>query len=128
MATKQANGLTKLDPKVWSDDIHRMICAQAEKKEADATSRAAKGVIDSIAARILQTMGDAAAAICGNAVLTRKSTSGAKAALTLTDGSKINWDDVTSVLVGNKTIMRADVATLYGGRSESISVEVKGTP
>lgn len=125
---KQANGLTKLDPKHWAADVNALICAQAEKKEADATSRQAKGIIDSLAAKILQTMGDAAAAICGNAVLTRKSTAGAKAALTLMDGSRISWDDVTSVLVGNRTVLRADIATLYGGRSESVSVEVKGAP
>lgn len=123
-----AGSIARLDPRVWKAEIQAYILAKATKKEADAASRAADSTIKAFVARALDAMKGAPAATCGSAVLTRKETSAANASITLRDGSKIAWSDVTSVLVGNHTIAAADVATIYGGRSGSTALEVAGTP
>ena len=100
--------------------------AKQTKKRADAEGRAADAVIKGTGAMLLEKMAGAPAAICGEMILTTKSTASADAALTLTDGSKILWKDVTMLVIGNKTVMTTEIQTLFGGRSGSTSVEVAG--
>lgn len=121
-------GLVKLDVKVWRDKVIALATAQITKREADAASRAADTTIKAVQAELLLAMNGAPAALCGHAVLTPKTTSDAKATLTLSDGSKLDWTAITSLLAGNRTIPAKDVLSLYGGRSGSTSIAVAGTP
>lgn len=120
--------IVRMDKKTWAARVGDYIIARATKKEADAASRAADTTIKALRGQIREAMGGNPTALCGNAVLTLKTTSAAEAALTLKDGSKLAWADVTAVVVGNRHIPRADVISLYGGRSASEDVECTGQP
>jgi len=128
-ATKQqANGLRRLDLRTYKSKVEDLIMAQQTKKEADAAARAADATIKAIVAELSEAMNGAPAALVGGAVLTVKQTSGAAAALTLKDGSKKLWADVTSVLIGNLTIRQNEIMTVFGGRGGSETINVTGTP
>jgi len=100
--------------------------AVERKKTADAESRAAESVVKQHRATLAAAMDGATTAICGHAVLTLSQTADQAAALTLTSGEKVLWSGVTSVLVGNRHIPMAEIQTLFGGRSGSLRLDVKG--
>lgn len=129
MAKQTPNGFTKLDPKVWRDDVNALVAAQATKREADAAARTADQAIKGLVAKFTKAMGEATAALCGGAVLTRKTRAGAEATLTTVDGERIPWADVASVTIGggNRVLKREEIAALFGGRGESIGLDVAGT-
>ena len=120
--------MTKLDRKTWATKLRDYMLAKATKKEADAASRGADSTIRAIRGELREAMGDSPVAICGQAVLTLKSTSPAEATITLCTGEKIAWAKVTGILIGNENIPAARVASLYGGRGGSEDVEISGTP
>ncbi len=120
--------LTKLDPKVYAEKARTLQEAKARKSALDSESRALESTIKALTAEFIAAMGTAPAALCGSAVITRKETKDAAASLTLINGSKVPWSNVTSLLIGNSTVPRDDVQSLYGGRSGSVSIEIAGTP
>lgn len=122
-----AGRTVKLSPKEYGEDVSNLAAAIATKREAEAAARAADGIVKALTARLLAAMGDAPAATCGHAVLTRKETKAAEAALTMTSGEKIAWQVVTSLVVGNRYIGREEVQSIYGGRGGSTGLSVAGT-
>lgn len=124
--TAKPSNILKLNPKTWEDKIKDYATARQTQKDSEAAARAAQGVRTPLRDEILFAMGDSPAAICGNIVLTVKRSAGAAAALTLTDGSKIPWASVTSLLVGNRTIPVSDIKTLFGGRDGSVDIDITG--
>ena len=121
-----APGLVRLDTGKFGDIVRDYAAAAARQKTAEAEARAAKQSAESLRGKLIAAMGDAPAALCGNAVLTRKQTAGAEPSLTLRGGDKLAWSAVSGLTVGNKYVAASDVATLYGGRSGSTSLTVAG--
>lgn len=124
--TAKPTSILKLPPKAWEAKIRDYAIARQTQKESEAAARAAGSVRTPLRDELLFAMGDSPAAICGDIVLTVKRSAGAAAALTLTDGSKVPWATVTSLLVGNRTIPVGDIKTLFGGRDGSVDVDVTG--
>ena len=122
----EPRGLVRLDKAEFGDTVRDYAAAAARQKAAEADARAAKQVADSLRGKLLLAMGDAPAAICGNAVLTVKQTAGAEAALTLKAGDKLAWSAVSGLTVGNRYVAADDIATIYGGRSGSTSLTCAG--
>ena len=122
----EPRGLVRLDKAEFGDTVRDYAAAAARQKVAEADARAAKQAADSLRGKLLLAMGDAPAAICGNAVLTVKQTAGAEAALTLKAGDKLAWSAVSGLTVGNRYVAADDIATIYGGRSGSTSLTCAG--
>lgn len=97
---------------------------QKEKqKEADA----AKRVADAAREKLLVLMGGAVAATCMTAVISVKSVDSVVAALTLEDGTRIDfYKDVKMLILSSGAINADKVATIYGGRKGNTSVDVAG--
>lgn len=126
--TLSAPAVTQLPPKTWKAKILAYLNAKRIKKEADAASRIQDQIIKQLKYELREAMQGAPVAQCGNALLSEKTTAGSPAALTLTDGSSIMFADVTSILVGNRTIERSQIAKIFGGREGSVDVTVAGNP
>ena len=123
----RANAIRRLPPALVPL-VRDYVNAVTRKKIADAEARSADSQAKAIRAKLLHAMGDAPAVAIGNAVLTTKAGSDSPSTLTLSDGSRILWSSVVSVLVGNRTIPAQEVTTLFGGRANPATVEVTGTP
>lgn len=122
-----AGRTVKLNAKEYGEDVSNLAAAIATKREAEAAARAADGTVKALTAKLLAAMGDAPAATCGHAVLTRKETKAAEAALTMTSGEKIAWAKVSGLTIGNSYVNVNDIRSIYGGRDGSSRVEVAGT-
>lgn len=123
--TEAANAdLIRLDNKKYGPLVAEYADNQAAKKKADADSRAADKIIKSARGQLLSAILPARAAVCGNRVLTVKDGTQVEAAITLRNGRRILWSDVSVILVGKERIGTDEVATLYGGRSSEPSIEV----
>lgn len=116
-------GLRRL-PKSMLPMILDYANAVAIKKEADAASDAAGNTIKAHKAKLLEAMDGSLSAICDQTVITRKDTKASEPTLTMRDGSKIKWADVTGLVVDGKKVPMSDVLKLYGGRDGSISLTV----
>ena len=125
VAIAKNSQIVRLDKSLMMD-IENLAKAKATKKAADAEARAADSVVKALTAKLSLAMGAAVSAVCGEVTLTRKAGTSAEAALTLTDGRKVPWTTVTSVLVGNQHIPAAEVKILFGGREGSVSIDVTG--
>jgi hypothetical protein len=126
LAAPVAPGLLKLDPRAWSDKLRAFAILAAEKRRLDAEARAADSVFKAARDEILGQLGDAPAAICGDMVITRKTTKAAPASLTLSNGQVVPWATVSGLTIGNAYVAASDVLRLYGGRDGSVSVSVDG--
>ncbi len=123
--TEAANAdLIRLDNKKYGPLVAEYSDNQQAKKKADADSRAADKIIKSARGQLLSAILPARAAVCGNRVLTVKDGTQVEAAITLRNGRRILWSDVSVILVGKERIGTDEVATLYGGRSSEPSIEV----
>jgi hypothetical protein len=119
--------LVRLNKDKYHDDVTNLANAKREKKAADAASRGAETVIKALTSKLMLAMNGAVSAVCGQAVLTVKPGVISPAALTLADGRKVPWASVVGVIVGNTTIPREYIKTLYGGREAGDSIDVTGT-
>ena len=125
-AETPAPSIVRIDAKLHGETVRDYAAATQRQKAAEAEGRAAKAAADALKGKLLALIGDAPAAICGNAVLTVKQTAGADAALTLKDGAKLAWSAVSGLTVGNQYVAASDVATIYGGRAGSVSLTCAG--
>ena len=126
LAAPVAPGLLKLDPLAWGDKIRKFAILAAEKRRLDAEARAADSVFKAARDELLGQLGDAPAALCGEMVLTRKTTKAAPASLTLANGQVVPWSTVSGLTIGNAYVSTTDVMKLYGGRDGSVAIEVAG--
>lgn len=118
--------LVRLDPTTWLPRLRDYVATASAKKQAKAAARAADKALQPIKAALLSALDGATAATCGNAVLTVKNSAAAEATLTLTDGSKLLFADVSGFTVGNRYIAAENVTAIFGGRAGSISIDVAG--
>ena len=118
--------LVRLDPTTWLPRLRDYVAAVSAKKQAEAAARAADKVLQPIKAQLLAALDGATAATCGNAVLTVKNSAAAEATLTLTDGTKLLFADVSGFTIGNKYIAAENVTAIYGGRSGSVTIDCAG--
>ena len=118
-------GIATLHPD-WAPKLRAYALLRDQQQAADAEARAAKAAADAAKDEILAALAGAAAATCGNLVVTVKTGNPAPASLTLETGQKIPWDKITSLIVGNVNVPAADVKTIFGGRSASTSIQVAG--
>jgi hypothetical protein len=125
MSAAKSPKLVRL-PKTMLPTLREYAAAKEAKREAEAAARAADNVMKSLQALIVAAMEGQVTAVCESAVVTLSETAAAAASLTMVDGSKTPWDRVTAVLVGNIQVPRDQVATIYGGRSGSVRLDVKG--
>ena len=123
--TSASAGIPALHPD-WAPKLRTYAALKARQQEADAEARAAKAAADSARDEILAELNGSTAATCGTLVVTVKTGKDVPPSLTLSTGQKLPWEKVTSLIVGNENIPAANVATLYGGRSGSTTVEVSG--
>jgi hypothetical protein len=123
--TKPEPKLVRL-PKSFLPQIREYAAAVAAKKEAEKAARNAENVIKSLKATIVAAMDGQASAVCEHIVLTAKTTADAAPSLTMNDGSTIKWDLVDRILIGNRSITRDEIKSIYGGRSGSLQLDVTG--
>lgn len=97
---------------------------KSKKQTTAADARRAAQVADEVRNELLAVMGDSETALCGNLLLIASKRSGSPACITLSDGRRIEWGRVKSLMVGNETIKAEDVMTLYGGKSHSFDLNV----
>ena len=118
-------GIVALHPD-WAPRLRGYALLRDMQQKADAEARAAKAAADAAKDEILTALAGAAAATCGNLVVTVKTGNPAPASLTLETGQKIPWDKVASLLVGNVVVPAGDVKTIFGGRQGSPTLSVTG--
>ena len=118
-------GIATLHPD-WAPKLRAYALLRDQQQAADAEARAAKAAADAAKDEILTALAGAAAATCGNLVVTVKTGNPAPASLTLETGQKIPWDKITSLIVGNVNVPASDVKTIFGGRAGSVTLSVAG--
>lgn len=119
------NPVTRLSPQKWSARLRDYVKLRETKARFDAEARAAKSVADAERDAIIAAMGGTSA-ICGNMTVSVKKGSDAAASLTLTDGRKVKWSDVTHIRVAGQLIEAGQVASIFGGRSGSTDLVILG--
>lgn len=119
-----SNSIVRIEPRKWLETIRNLMAAKALKKQADADARAADSQVKSLQAALFPALSGAPSAVCGHYLLTAKETAPAEASLTLTNGQKIRWSEVTAVTIGNRRIPREEIASIYGGRNGSPFIEI----
>ena len=124
-STPAAPRLVRL-PKSMLPSIKEYAAAVAAKKEAEKSARNADNVIKKLKAEIIKAMECQPSAVCEHVVLTAKQTADAEASLTMSDGRTIKWELVDRVLIGNRSINRDEIKSIYGGRSGSLQLDVTG--
>ena len=117
--------LPRLDLATWRDRIRRFRVTRLEKREAEAAARAADKIVKSLRDELRAAIGPTGAAICGNMILSVKEGAAVAASITLADGRKIDWSRVTSLVIGSEIVSAAG-ASLFGGRSGSVDIEIAG--
>ena len=115
--------IKKLDPKIWLEKLTAYRNNRAEKKQVDAAARNLEKLVKAGQAEIAGAMNGCTVATCGDLTVTLKQGEAAPASITLSTGQTIPWSMVKSLIVGNEQVMADQVATIYGGRSGSISVD-----
>ncbi len=118
-------GIATLHPD-WAPKLRAYALLRDQQQAADAEARAAKAAADAAKDEILTALAGAAAATCGNLVVTVKTGNPAPAALTTESGQKIPWDKVTGLTIGNAYVDAKEIKTIFGGRAGSVSVQVAG--
>jgi hypothetical protein len=113
-------------PKSLLPSIVEYAAAVAAKKEAEKAARNADNVIKSLRATIVAAMDGQASAVCEHCVLTAKTTSDAAPSITMNDGSTVKWELIDRVLIGNRSVTRDEIKSIYGGRSGSLQLDVTG--
>lgn len=108
--------------------IRHYATAKETMRVANATAAAAEKAMKLNKSKILDAMNGAVSAICETTVLTLKTGNPSAATLTLADGEKIDFSDVSMIIVGNRSIMRADITAIFGGRAASETLDVTGLP
>ena len=124
-STPAAPRLVRL-PKSMLPSIKEYAAAVAAKKEAEKSARNADNVIKKLKAEIVKAMEGQPSAVCEHVVLTAKQTADAEASLTMADGSTVKWGLVDRVLIGNRSVARDEIKSIYGGRSGSLQLDVTG--
>ena len=119
-------GIATLDP-AWAPKLKTYALLREQQQNADAEARAAKAAADAAKEEILAALAGSTAATCANLVVTVKTGKAVAPSLTLTSGQKLPWEKVSGLTVGNQYVDAEEVATLYGGRSGSVAIEVAGT-
>lgn len=118
---EKAPSVLQLAPDVWHERIKTYVSARLTKKSADAVSRSADKVLKPVKDEILLGLGDAKRAQCGNVFLEVKHGAPVQASVTLPDGIKVPWSDVSTIVVGNH-IFPASQCKPYGGREGSTDI------
>lgn len=113
-------------PKSFLPQIREYAAAREAKKEADKASRNAENTIKALRDQLTKAMDGQVSAVCEHIVLTLKQTADAAPSLTMVDGSTVKWELVTNVLIGNRSIPREEIKSIYGGRSGSPQLDVTG--
>ena len=116
----------RIDHKKWGAVVRDFVAAKAVRKQRSAEADAADRQYKALRAQLFPALSGAPAAVCGNSVLTLKSTAGAPASLTLADGRKVPWADVQAVRIGGRLVPASEIAGIFGGRSPSQDIEVTG--
>lgn len=118
-----SNSIVRIAPK-WTDTIKNLLAAKATKKAADADARAADGQVKSLRAALFPALSGAPSALCGHYLLTLTESKAVEPALTLTNGTKVRWSEVTAITVSGRRIAASEVASLYGGRASSQDIDI----
>lgn len=98
--------------------------AREVKRKADAASRSASKTYSSLQNQLLNALRGVSTAQCGSLMLTIKRSNASEAALTLRDESKVPWDSVSRIIVGNKDYKAADIIAIYGGKAGSRTIVI----
>lgn len=114
-----SNSIVRVQPAKWGKIIADLIAAKATKKRLDAEARAADAQVKTLRSQLFPAFSGAPSAVCGHHLMTVTQSAPAAASITLTDGSKVLWSDVTAVMIGGRKIPADRVATLFGGRISS---------
>jgi hypothetical protein len=113
-------------PASFMPTIKEFAAAQEAKKQADAAARAADATMRGLQGALEAAMQGQDTAVCEHVVLALTHAREVPATLTLSNGSKIAWTQVTGLTVGNAYVAATDVTTLFGGRSGYTRLNVKG--
>jgi len=119
------NSLVQLDPEKYGPTVTTLAQLKILKRRLEADARAADTKIKTLQVVLNQAMGDAPVAVCGHAVLTVKTMAASPAALTLPNGIRVMWTEVSDVVI-NQEFVPTVGAKLYGGREGSAGIEVAG--
>lgn len=115
-----------LDYAEFGQAVSDYMTLKGQLREAEASARALKGRVEALQGRILGAFPDSAVAVCGNWTLMRTAKKGVEATLTTNGGEKIPFSEVEEIfLKAGGRVRGSDVVTLYGGRSGSVSLEVR---
>ena len=115
--------LPRLDAKVWFQKVSAFVALKQTKKDTARAAEAADSAYRAARGELLREILPGNRAVCGDFVLTVREGSTAAASVTLPDGRKVAWSDVTSITIGNETV-KAARCLLYGGRSATIDIDV----
>jgi hypothetical protein len=118
-STTLSNSIVRIAPAKWGQTIKDYIAAKALKKQLDADARAADVQVKALRSQLVPALAGAPSAVCGHHLLTLTESKASAASLTLNNGAKIAWGDVTAVMVGGRKIPVDEIASLYGGRASS---------
>ena len=130
-ASVPSAGLTRLSDDML-DTIRSYFESQQLQSRLQSEADAAKKVADAAKAVIVKAMGDATAAVCGEAVVTRADVKPVEATITLASGEKITLAKVVMlILAGDKpgshrTVDGNEIAQTYGGRTGFTKLSVGG--
>lgn len=125
--TAAANpALLRIDVAKYGELVKALRQRQLEKTETAAAARVADEAYKATLGQVLRAMEGQDAAICGSAVLVKKTGKAADATVKSTMGVAYKLADVERIIIGNTTLMQADIMSVFGGRSGSESVEVSG--
>ena len=126
MMNAVTSALVKLCPKTWRDKLVTAARLRRDKSIADKAARELDARWKAAQSEVFAAIGSAPGAVCGDLVVTVKTTAASPATVTLADGQVIKWSAVTSLLIGNVTVPASQVAKMFGGRDNPPTIEIAG--
>jgi hypothetical protein len=124
--SQNIGAIVRISPAQWLGIVRDYAAAKALKKAREADARSADTQCKSLRSQLFKALSGAPSAICGNYVLTMKQTAPSQASLTLANGVKVPWSEVSAVIVGKQRVPASEIASIYGGRAGSEDIEVAG--
>ena len=119
----EVKGLPRLHVSQWLAKVQAFTALKLTKKETAKAATAADDSYKAARGELLRQILPGNKAVCGEHILTVRESSAAAASITLADGRKVAWSDVTSITIGN-TVHHAAGCLLYGGRAASVDIDV----
>ena len=105
--------------------VAEYISAKGSQAAAESVARGHKKVAENCRAQVFGAMGMEHVALCGRSVLTRKVGRVLPATLTLATGQVVGLADLKLIVLKDGTKLGPeDVAKVFGGRTDSDSLEV----